>query len=319
MNERIFYEHSLKRVISINKIISLFYSELNRNFASLGERHDFWELVYVDKGCIRVNTDDESFILEKGQICFHRPMEYHQHDSFPNNEPSICIVSFACDDSILNVLTKKHLTLPDHCQKLLSQVLRYGTMVFSSIVDDYDQLYLIENESHPLYCEQMVLNYLEILLLEMSNLVASPEDDEQKLPSNSSSTTAKNHEKKLAERALEYISQNIFSNIRIPEMCEYLACSKTALSVAFKAYTGKTIIQYVNKQKIEKAKDIIRSQDLNLSQISELLNFCSLNYFSNSFKSYTGMYPSEYAQSIKAHNYVQLLSSGRGAEGYKKV
>lgn len=307
-------QHSLNRVLSINKVISLFYSDLNQKFSSHGERHDFWEFVYVDKGHIHVDTDNESFILEKGQICFHKPLEFHRHDAIPHNEPSLCIVSFVCNDHLLYCLANKRIILPENCQQLLSQVLKFGTKVFSAIVDNHDQLYLIKNKHYPLYCEQMVLNYLEIFLMEMVNLVISPQSDELKVVYAPASAMTKNHEKQLVQRAVEYLSQNIFSRIRIPEMCAYLNCSKTTLSVAFKAYTNMTIIQYVNKLKIEKAKDIIRSQDLNLSQISELLNFCSVNYFSNSFKTYTGMYPSEYARSIKVRNYIHLLSSERGAE-----
>ncbi|MEM1485700.1 AraC family transcriptional regulator [Oscillospiraceae bacterium PP1C4] len=313
MESKIFLPHHLNRSIIIDKIFSLFYSDLNQNFTSHGESHDFWEFVYVDRGHINVETDNEKFVLEKGQICFHRPLEYHRHDSIPDSEPSLCVVSFACNHSALDALSQKRMMLPEHCQHLLSQVLKYGTMVFSAIVDNKDKLCLIKNTEYPPYCEQMVLNYLEIFLMEMVNLVTIPQSAELGV-SVQTSFIAKNHKKQLVDDAVEYLSQNIFSKIKIPAMCSYLNCSKTTLSVAFKSYTGMSIIQYQNKLKIEKAKDIIRSQDLNLTQISELLNFCSINYFSNSFKSYTGMYPSEYAKSIKIRNHTYLLSSDRGAE-----
>lgn len=313
LENKVFLEHRLDRILSISKVVSLFYSDLNQKFSSKGERHDFWEFVYVDKGRIHVDTDDESFVLEKGQICFHKPLEFHRHDAIPKCEPALCIVSFVCNDTLLDALSYKRMNLSPHCQQLLSQVLKYAAMVFSAIVDNRDQLYLIKNDCYPPYCEQMILNYLEIFLMEMANLVTSPQNNEPEILTPASAMT-KNHEKQLVERAVAYLTQNLFARIRIPEMCASLNCSKTTLSVAFKAYTGVTIIQYIRRLKIEKAQDIIRSQDLNLSQISELLNFCSINYFSNCFKAHTGMYPSEYARSIKVHNHIHLLHSERGSD-----
>ena len=53
------------------------------------------------------------------------------------------------------------------------------------------------------------------------------------------------------------------------------------------------------EMKIERAKDLLRNQDYNITQISEILGFSSVHYFSRRFKAVVGMSPSEYATSIK--------------------
>jgi len=52
--------------------------------------------------------------------------------------------------------------------------------------------------------------------------------------------------------------------------------------------------------KIEAAKELIRTGQMNFTQISEKLGYTSIHYFSRQFKKVTGMTPSEYASSIKA-------------------
>ena len=52
--------------------------------------------------------------------------------------------------------------------------------------------------------------------------------------------------------------------------------------------------------KINAAKELIRTNRMNFTQIAEHLGYASIHYFSRQFKKVTGMTPSEYASSIKA-------------------
>lgn len=52
--------------------------------------------------------------------------------------------------------------------------------------------------------------------------------------------------------------------------------------------------------KIDFAKQLIRENDMNFTQISDFLGYSSIHYFSRQFKKLSGMTPTEYATSIKA-------------------
>ena len=54
--------------------------------------------------------------------------------------------------------------------------------------------------------------------------------------------------------------------------------------------------------KVEFAKQLIRENQLNFTQISDFLGYSSIHYFSRQFKKVTGMTPSEYSTSIKARS-----------------
>ena len=61
--------------IKISRLYTVHYFEYSKRFSFTGESHDFWELVYADKGDVTVFADDKSFVLEQGNVIFHKPNE----------------------------------------------------------------------------------------------------------------------------------------------------------------------------------------------------------------------------------------------------
>ena len=54
--------------------------------------------------------------------------------------------------------------------------------------------------------------------------------------------------------------------------------------------------------KITVAKQLIRENQMNFTQISDFLGYSSIHYFSRQFKKIAGMTPTEYVTSIKARS-----------------
>ena len=67
----------LKREIVIDSIITIHYFEYMKDFVFHGESHDFWELLYVDKGSVQVRSGEDRIHLDTGDIIFHEPNEFH--------------------------------------------------------------------------------------------------------------------------------------------------------------------------------------------------------------------------------------------------
>lgn len=66
------------------------------------------------------------------------------------------------------------------------------------------------------------------------------------------------------------------------------------LSSLFSSVEGITIEQYIIRQKIERAKELLVYDELNLSEISYKLGYSSVAHLSNQFKKVTGLTPSEF-------------------------
>ena len=52
----------LNEEIKINKLYTVHYFEYSKKFSFTGEKHNFWELVYADRGNVTVFSDDKSFV-----------------------------------------------------------------------------------------------------------------------------------------------------------------------------------------------------------------------------------------------------------------
>jgi len=68
----------------------------------------------------------------------------------------------------------------------------------------------------------------------------------------------------------------------------------TYLSNIFSEKKGITILQFTILNKIEKVKELLLYNELNLSEISYKLHYSSIGHLSNQFKKVTGMSPTDY-------------------------
>ena len=69
------------------------------------------------------------------------------------------------------------------------------------------------------------------------------------------------------------------------------------LSNLFSAVEGITLEQYIIRQKIEKVKELLFYDELNLSEIANKLGYSSVAHLSGQFKKVTGLTPTELKKS----------------------
>ena len=55
-------------VLSVKELYTLYYFHHESGYRFAGESHDFWEIIYVDKGRASGINGTEPYTLEKGQI-----------------------------------------------------------------------------------------------------------------------------------------------------------------------------------------------------------------------------------------------------------
>jgi AraC-like DNA-binding protein len=86
-----------------------------------------------------------------------------------------------------------------------------------------------------------------------------------------------------------------------------------SLSELFSKTKGITIEQYIILHKIEKVKELIMYDELNLSEIAYKLNYSSVAHLSNQFKKITGLTPSFFKAILKKKQ-EQVLSSNKSLD-----
>ena len=102
----------------------------------------------------------------------------------------------------------------------------------------------------------------------------------------------------LIERIKNVITEMVHYSDEMPKVnysdyiSEKLHHDYTYLSNLFSEVKGITIQQYIINHKIERVKELLLYDELNLTEISYKLNYSSVSHLSNQFKKVTGLTPS---------------------------
>ncbi len=96
----------------------------------------------------------------------------------------------------------------------------------------------------------------------------------------------------LVKASLDYIKLHYCEKITVSHISEYYHLSTQHFCRLFKAYTGKTFVEYLTMFRLEQAKKILTGTDIPIIQVPDLVGFCNGNYFSRLYKKYYGIPPS---------------------------
>ncbi|MCC6448605.1 MAG: helix-turn-helix transcriptional regulator [Chitinophagaceae bacterium] len=93
--------------------------------------------------------------------------------------------------------------------------------------------------------------------------------------------------------AREIILQNLQEPPTIPELSRQIGINQCYLKKGFKEIFKSTVYEFVLEQKMTKAKLLLSQNNKTISQIAEEVGYSNTSNFSNAFKRYTGMFPTE--------------------------
>lgn len=93
---------------------------------------------------------------------------------------------------------------------------------------------------------------------------------------------------------LQYIEGHLSENITVEQLAKICNFHPNYFIKFFKIHTGIPPIQYINRVRLEKAKELVMHKEINISEIANMIGFNDLCHFSKSFKNYTGFSPLEY-------------------------
>lgn len=283
-----------ERIFNIEKIITLFYMELSKSFHYDGEQHDFWEMVYIDKGEMVCTAEKNRFVLKSGEMTFHKPNEYHNLSGNNAVAPNVSIVTFQCRSRAMQYFEGKIFRLDSEEKSLLSMFFDEGLSCFRLVDPNNPLLQRLEKvEGSPFGSSQMTKNLLEIFLI--------------KLCRNTDVVTKKMRQSYVIDgidvpynvkEILDFLKANLYGKVTVADVARHLGKSESTVKQLFSKYRGSGIIKYYTELKIKEARRLIREGKYNMTQIADMLHFDNPQYFSKCFKICTNMTPREYKASI---------------------
>lgn len=100
----------------------------------------------------------------------------------------------------------------------------------------------------------------------------------------------------LVEEVRTFIEENAHVNFSIAALAERYNYNEKYLGRLFKSRTGYTIREYCNQVRLNRAKKLLKSTKLSISQIAAQTGYNNVTYFNRVFKAHTLMSPLQYRQ-----------------------
>lgn len=99
---------------------------------------------------------------------------------------------------------------------------------------------------------------------------------------------------KPVSRAIDYIVDHLHVKIKLNSLAEHVGLNPSYLSRLFKKETGMSVSEYIQKTKLETAKNMLVYSDYSPAEIASILAFSDQSYFTEVFHKYTGLTPKKY-------------------------
>jgi len=279
-----------ERCLDIRQIYTIHYFEYTSSYAFVGESHNFWEFLYVDKGEVQVTADDTRYDLSRGQLIFHPPGQFHALSANGIVAPNLVVVSFRCDSPAMEFFKGRILTAGSEERTLLARIIHVSRELFSNPLNDPTTHQMTLAQQPPFGSGQLLCAWIEELLIRLIRRDDSYAVQTREQP---------RHTQARVDQISAYLEQRLDQNLSIHQIGRDNLIGRAQLEQTFHRATGGGVIDHFNRMKIEAAKQLIRENQLNFTQIAARLGFRSVQYFSRRFKLTTGMSPSEYARSVK--------------------
>lgn len=219
-----------------------------------------------------LNIGGQSQIARKGQLAFLPKNKMRQYTQVSKNFSMYEIRFNAYADSE-NLMQTLGLTEGDYVVDLNDD----------SMGELFEKCSREEFTQSPIYRISFCANLLEIIKIYANKRM------EQK---------SKN--KAFFNPVLEYMSENIKSNITLNTLAELVFMHPTYFVKVFKDTFGIPPLAYFNRLRIHSAMGLLSNSDMSIEEIAHEIGFLDPSYFARVFKKYTGITPTEYRNAFIA-------------------
>lgn len=100
------------------------------------------------------------------------------------------------------------------------------------------------------------------------------------------------------KNAIEYIQENYATDLNMAVVSNYISMNYSLFSYTFKQYTGTNFVNYLKDIRIGEAKKLLTETDMKINEISQAVGYEHEKHFMKTFKSITGLTPSQYRNNL---------------------
>ena len=270
----------------ISSVVTVLEVDLRKK-ASLGEVHNFPEIIFVKEGYTDLHVDGKVTPIQKGELIIIAPNTFHGKSE---KEPELgtgvhTIISFESNSLILRELYNKPIQLTEEQVQEYLKIANLGLGIFE-FAQTKNNVGGMKPKSNVMPYELETLKkQLELFLIELYRTNVA--------------NTVREPGQEILAQLNDYLYQNITKSLTVEEMAKHVCVSPAILRKHIREKCGCGPNQHFINLKINEAKRLIKAGSMNFTEISEYLGFETIHYFSRQFKNRVGVSPREYQKEIK--------------------
>lgn len=274
--------------------ITSFYALSILHYKMKSHTHQRYEIMYVTKGSCCVSVDSNNYSLTAHEFIFIAKNVSHNLTVQETSPCSILNIEFDFQNQSTSIPLDPLLTASDS---------------FRSFFDSSYTDYIIGTDSSDLGCafKDLLLNLeRKSVLMDMKkkcdidlkdNIVLTRLSFFRVLIELSRCIMSNNNKPsgtQYIRKACDYIDEHLTDTLHIPEIADFVGISRSYLCALFPQYHNCTINDYINNHRIEKAKFLLKSSSLSITDIAFFCGYNSRQHFRSTFCKYVEMNPKEY-------------------------
>ena len=291
---------AVKRVFEFSELVSAYYFRSYPLTEPYCGKNTFAQIYFVVDGKGYFCIDGKKFNLSSGMMIYCPP-DLDFTYGWESKKVEYCLISFVCHSEAMKLFDKGPILLAEEEKKIL-----IDTIITTTHICDYSKVkqpprieIFIKSDTPDViigYVYASLERFLSILYCRLMNIDIIINEGQK--VSSMMETSA------LVRDVKDYLTRHICGRVRIEDLCLEFGVSQTVLMEKFHKETNKTVIEYFNELKIGRAMDMIRGGKDRFTEISEVLGFSSISYFSKLFKSKTGMTLTEFSRLVSKRNVI---------------
>ena len=261
--------------------ISLFDKDMKLlTTPKIGKMTDYCNFIRANggtKGCINSDETGCQKCLESG-----KSMTYRCH-------AGICetITPLKFENLVIGYIIFGQYRLTDETEEILSYA-RRNDLDENLLLKHYENLTVLDEDMIDSICRVLQSCILGFYLKNAVSVVRS----------------------ELSNKIKDYIENSVGEKLTVEKLCAKFFINKKQLYSLFKRNFGKTVKQYLFDTQIAKAKHLLSSSDISVTEVAEKAGFSDYNNFIQRFKKEVGLTPLRYRKSLQsAEKYDKIVKN----------
>lgn len=263
-------------------------SKFENDWHSTAHFHPFTEIFFITSGSGNFHLDDSVVNVSKGDLIIINPNCLHTEKSNTGKDPLEYIVLGIDNLSLVHHVYPTLVNSDDSKKSDLYKIIHSKDLgIYLNLIDP---LLINEIENKPLNYELVCKSLITLIIV----FISRGESENVDLKENS-----KEQLNLECMKIKNYLDSHYSENITLDKLASISHVNKYYVVHSFTKQIGVSPINYVINKRISEAKNLLKTTNYSIRDISSIVGFSTSSYFSQMFKKVTGLSPKEYKLQLK--------------------